>query len=53
LQRIPVVKGDPGPCKKKTHGKEVLVKNRADEEKVVICVKDKGAYQWESTDGEL
>jgi hypothetical protein len=27
LQRIPVVKGyDPGPCKKKTHGKEVLVK---------------------------
>jgi hypothetical protein len=44
---------DPGPCKNETHGEEVLVKNRDDEEKVVICVMDKGTYQWESPDGKL
>ena len=44
---------DPGPCEKKTHGKEVLVKNRADEENIVICVKDRGVYQWKSADGKL
>jgi hypothetical protein len=49
-----VAKGyDPGSCKNETHGNEVLVKNRADEEKIVICVKDKGVYQWRSTDGKL
>ena len=44
---------DPGPCKNETHGKYVLVKNRADEEKVVICVKDKEVYQWKSMDGKI
>ena len=44
---------DPGPCKNETHGKYVLVKNRADEEIVVICVKDKGIYHWKSMDGKM
>lgn len=44
---------DPGPCNKKAHGKEVLVKNTVNEEEIVICVEDKDVFQWRSTDSKL
>jgi hypothetical protein len=30
----------------------VLVNDRLDEEIILICVKDKGVYQWKPTDGK-
>ena len=54
FQRIPTVNSyDPGSCNRKSHGKEVLVKDRSDEEIILVCVKDKGVYQWKATDGKL
>jgi hypothetical protein len=44
---------DPGTCNSTSHGQEVLVKDRSDEEIIVICVKDKGFYQWKTLDGRL
>ena len=42
---------DPGPCDNKIHGKEVLVKDRSEDEIILICVKNKGVYQWKPIDG--
>ncbi|CAB4020784.1 Hypothetical predicted protein, partial [Paramuricea clavata] len=42
---------DPGVCDLRTHGKEILVKDRTDEEIILICVKDKFVYRWKTTDG--
>ncbi|CAB4013001.1 Hypothetical predicted protein [Paramuricea clavata] len=51
-QRIPTLDGyDPGSCNYTIHGKEVLVKDRDDNEIILICVKDKNGYKWKSTDG--
>jgi hypothetical protein len=54
VQRIPSLNGyNPGPCNSTNHGKEVLTKDRHDEEIILICVKDKNGFKWKSTDGML
>ncbi len=42
---------DPGSCNTTTHGQEVLVKDRSDEEIILICAKSKGVYKWKPLDG--
>lgn len=44
---------DPGSCNQTRHGHEVLVKNRAEQETVLVCTKDKNVYKWMSTDGKI
>lgn len=52
LQGIPALNSyDPGTCDDKKHGHEVLVKDRDDEEIILICVKNRGVYQWRPMDG--
>ena len=43
---------DPGLCDEKAHGQQVLVKDKTDEEIILICVKDKGVYHWRPTFGK-
>ena len=53
MQGIPAVNSyDPGTCDEKTHGHEVLVKDRDDEEIILICVENKDVYQWRPMDGK-
>ncbi|XP_028404228.1 uncharacterized protein LOC114526893 [Dendronephthya gigantea] len=51
-RRIPVSSGyDPGPCNDTSHGSLVLVKDRDDDEVILVCTKNKDGYRWKSTDG--
>ncbi|CAB4025356.1 Hypothetical predicted protein, partial [Paramuricea clavata] len=50
--KIWVVKGyDPGSCNQQSHLKEVLVKDRNDDDKILICVRENNVYKWTSLDG--
>ena len=54
LQRIPALNSyDPGSCNETIHGKEVLVTDKTDEEVILICVRNKGVYQWRPLDGRF
>ena len=44
---------DPGRCNQQSHGKEVLVKDREDNDKALTCVKESNNYLWISADGEV
>ena len=49
-----MVKGyDPGSCNQQSHLKEVLVKDRNDDDKILICVRENNVYIWTSLDGEI
>lgn len=38
-------------CDKSIHGEEMLVKDRENKEKLIICSDDDGVYLWKATDG--
>ena len=44
---------DPGQCDKSNHAQEVLVRDRQNNEKILICSKNHGGYQWKTVDGKL
>lgn len=44
---------DPGRCDEQSRGKEVLVKDRGDNDKALTCVKENNNYLWVSADGEI
>ena len=53
LQRIPALNSyDPGSCNNTIHGQEVLVSDKSDEDVILICVRNKGVYQWKPLDGK-
>ena len=52
FQRIPALNSyDPGSCNSTIHGQEVLVTDKSDEDVILICVRNKGVYQWKPLDG--
>ena len=52
-QRLDVETGnDPGPCNKDNHGKLKLVKNREDDDRLLVCLQEKRVFNWKATDGE-
>ena len=44
---------DPGSCNNTIHGQEVLVTDKSDEDVILICVRNKGVYQWKPLDGKF
>lgn len=42
---------DPGSCDKSNHADEVLVRDRENKEKILICTEENGIYLWRTTDG--
>ena len=54
FQRIPALNSyDPGSCNNTIHGQEVLVTDKSDEDVILICVRNKGVYQWKPLDGKF
>ncbi|XP_028410572.1 uncharacterized protein LOC114533270 isoform X2 [Dendronephthya gigantea] len=50
--KIELIKGeDPGSCDQNKHGKEVLIHDRSDNDKILTCVKENKVYLWKSIDG--
>ena len=45
--------GDPGQCNKSNHAEEVLVRDRQNNDKILICSKNNGVYQWKAVYGKL
>lgn len=41
-----------GICNKTNHGKLKLVKNREDEDSLLICSQIKGVFKWKTTDNK-
>lgn len=37
---------DPGQCDKSNHASQVLILDRENKEKILICTKNNGEYQW-------
>ena len=42
---------DPGICTKQKRGKFVVVMDRNDDDKIVVCVRHHGKYQWNVMNG--
>ena len=52
LQKIKVLKGNnPGVCSKKNSGEVMLVRDRQDKHKLLICTNDNGVFGWRTLDG--
>ena len=49
-----MVKGnDPGSCDKKNEGGVLLVRDRQQKQKLLLCTKDKGVFRWTMVDGKI
>lgn len=47
-----IVEGnDPGKCSKSNHGKQILVKDRKNNDLVIFCTKNDGEFKWTTTAG--
>ena len=44
---------DPGICTKRKRGKFVVVRDRNDDDKIVVCFQHHGKYQWDMINGIL
>lgn len=54
MQKIKMVKGnDPGSCDKKNEGGVLLVRDRQQKQKLLLCTKDKGVFRWTMVDGKI
>lgn len=42
---------DPGQCDQSNHASQVLILDRENKEKILICTKNNGVYQWETLGG--
>ena len=51
IKKISVQGYNPGECNYGSHGKLVLVKDRRDNDKLLVCVEENGVYLWKPTDG--
>ena len=44
---------DPGSCSKTEGGSLKLIKNRLNNDKLLICTEERGVYAWKTTDGNI
>ena len=43
----------PGICDKRNHGKLTMVKDREENDKLLVCAKENKVYIWKTTDGKF
>lgn len=54
LKKIKIHRGDnPGLCSKKNSGEIILVRDRENKHKLLICTNDNGIYGWRTLDGKI
>ena len=47
------VKGyDPGKCDQDSHGKLIMIKDRQNKDKLLVCAEENQGYIWKTTDGK-
>lgn len=52
FQSVKILDGnDPGSCDESNHGAEVLIKDREDNERLLICADNNDGFVWKATDG--
>ena len=53
FQKVSFHDHNPGKCNKKNHGQLIIVKDRQDNEKLLVCAEEKSVYLWKPTDGKV
>ena len=53
FQKVSLEGYNPGECNKENHGKLIIVKDRQDNDKLLVCAEENKVYLWKTTDGKV